>query len=108
MALDFAERYAFVKSGDAQSSKNGYAGFRGTDVLVGDDFFTSEGISGMSAVVSSVFEKLKDLSERLHAAPEKLSEAFDAPISDLSGFATFLEEFFSSSRRDLIKTVSFK
>ncbi len=108
MALDFAERYAFVKSGDSAFSKGGYAAARGTDVLVCDDFFTSEGISGMSSVVSSVFEKFKDLSDRLRCAPEKLSEAFDAPLSELSGYATFLEEFFSSSRQDLIKVVSFK
>jgi hypothetical protein len=84
MALDFAERYAFVKNGDSQFSKGGYAAARGTDVLVSDDFFTAEGISGTSSIVSSVFEKFKDLSGRLAAAPEKLSEAFDASLSELS------------------------
>jgi hypothetical protein len=84
MALDFAERYAFVKNGDSQFSKGGYAAARGTDVLVSDDFFTAEGISGTSSIVSSVFEKFKDLSGRLAAAPEKLSEAFDSSLSELS------------------------
>lgn len=84
MALDFAERYAFVKNGESQFSKGGYAAARGTDVLVSDDFFTAEGISGTASIVSSVFEKFKDLSGRLAAAPEKLSEAFEAPLSELS------------------------
>lgn len=107
MALDFAERYAFVKAPSGPSG-NGYAANRSTDVLVAPDFFTSEGISGMSSVVTSVFEKLRDLTDRLHAAPEKLAQSFDAPLSDLSGYAVFLEEFFSSSRTDLIKTISLR
>ena len=62
----------------------------------------------MPSVVSSVFEKLKDLTSRLDAAPDKLAEAFSAPLSDLSGYAKLLEEFFSASRTDLIKTVSLR
>ncbi|MDQ1343836.1 MAG: polymerase subunit epsilon, partial [Patescibacteria group bacterium] len=108
MALDFAERYAFVKAGSNEFSRGGYAGGRSMDVLVTSDFFTSDGISGMSSIVSSVFEKLKEFSSRLQAAPEKLAETFDAPLSDLSGYARLLEEFFSSSRTDLIKTISLR
>lgn len=108
MALDFAERYAFVKAGMNDSGRGGYAGGRSTDVLVTQDFFTSEGISGMPSVISSVFEKLKDLVGRLEAAPDKLFEAFSSQLTDLSGYAKLLEEFFSASRTDLIKTVSLK
>jgi ATP-dependent DNA helicase DinG len=53
-------------------------------------------------------EKIKDLSDRLHSAPEKLFEAFETPLSELSAFAVFLEEFFSSSRNDLIKIISLR
>ncbi len=105
MVLELAERYALGKSPNP-GFRPEYGKGRPTEALVTEDFFSSESAASMSGIVTAAYEKTKDLSDRLKGAPEKLLEALASPLSDLSFFASFLEEFLAPSRTDLIKVVS--